>query len=166
MEIELQAMLARISPPDREAMEQARAWQARLAKPPGSLGKLEDAAVRLAGITGRLKNLIILSNGENISPEEVESALLSNDLVGEIVIAGEDNGLSARIFPDPDVVEQAGLSSDEVRSKLQGIIDEYNKSQPTYRAITALKVRKYPFIKNSTKKIIRAKMDVDEAPEA
>ena len=129
----------------------------------GDLGRMDEDGYLY--ITGRLKNLIILSNGENISPEEVESALLSNDLVGEIVIAGEDNGLSARIFPDPDVVEQEGLSSDEVTSRLQAIIDDYNKSQPTYRAITALKVRKYPFLKNSTKKIIRAKMDVDEEPE-
>ena len=40
-----------------------------------------------------------------------------------------------------------------------------NKTQPLYRAIVNLKVRKYPFIKNATKKIVRAKMDVDEAPE-
>ena len=117
-------------------------------------------------ITGRLKNLIILSNGENISPEEIENVMLADELIGEIVISGEENGLGARIFPDPEVVEAKGLTQEDVAARLQEILDDYNKTQPSYRAITALKIRRYPFIKNSTKKIVRAKMDVDEAPEA
>ena len=117
-------------------------------------------------ITGRLKNLIILSNGENISPEEIENVMLADELIGEIVISGEENGLGARIFPDPEVVEAKGLTQEDVAARLQEILDDYNKTQPSYRAITTLKIRRYPFIKNSTKKIVRAKMDVDEAPEA
>ena len=83
----------------------------------------------------------------------------------KVVISGEENGLAARIFPDPDFVEAKGLSPEDVQAGLQAILDDYNKTQPLYRAITTLKVRKFPFIKNSTKKIVRAKMDVDEAPE-
>ena len=128
----------------------------------GDLGHIDEDGYLY--ITGRLKNLIILSNGENVSPEEIENVMLTDDLVGEVVIAGEENGLAARIYPDPDVVEARGLSPEEVAAALQGILDAYNKTQPSYRAITSLKIRKYPFIKNSTKKIIRAKMDIDEAP--
>ena len=128
----------------------------------GDLGHIDEDGYLY--ITGRLKNLIILSNGENVSPEEIENVMLTDDLVGEVVIAGEENGLAARIYPDPDVAEARGLSPEEVAAALQGILDAYNKTQPSYRAITSLKIRKYPFIKNSTKKIIRAKMDIDEAP--
>ena len=128
----------------------------------GDLGHLDEDGFLY--ITGRLKNLIILSNGENVSPEEIENKLLAHDLVGECVVAGEVNGLSARIYPDADVVEAKGMSEEEVRTQLQSIIDSYNKSQPMYRAITALTVRKFPFVKNSTKKIVRAKMDIDEPP--
>ena len=87
------------------------------------------------------------------------------DLVGEVVISGEENGLGARIYPDPDVVEAKGLSPEDVAAQLQQILDDYNRTQPLYRAITTLKVRKFPFVKNATKKIVRAQMDVDEAPE-
>lgn len=44
--------------PDAEAMEAARERQANLAKPPGSLGRLEDISIRMAGITGRINNEI------------------------------------------------------------------------------------------------------------
>ena len=129
----------------------------------GDLGHLDSDGYLY--ITGRLKNLIILSNGENVSPEEVEGALLSNELVGEVVITGENNGLCARIYPDKDYVEAKALSEEDVKSALQEILDNYNKTQPSYRAITALIVRANPFIKNSTKKIVRAKADIDEAQE-
>lgn len=113
-------------------------------------------------INGRVKNLIILSNGENISPEEIENKLGLNPLVGEVVITGENNGLTARIYPDPDVTAKKKLTEETVRLKLQEFLDEYNQAQPTYRRITALVVRKNPFIKNSTRKIKRQEVLVDE----
>ncbi len=130
----------------------------------GDLGYLDEDGFLY--ITGRLKNLIILSNGENVSPEEIENKLLTNPLVAEVVVAGEPNGLSARIFPNPDLIEAQALSEEAVTAQLKEIIDAYNKSQPMYRSITALTVRKYPFVKNATKKIVRAKMDIDEPPAA
>ena len=117
-------------------------------------------------INGRVKNLIILSNGENISPEEIEGKLALGELVGEVVITGENNGLTARIFPDPEVVQAKGYGEEEVKTELQKFLDEYNKAQPTYRQITGLVVRKNPFIKNSTRKIKRQEVLIDEPIEA
>ena len=54
----LREWTAKITPPDAAAMEEARRRQAQLAKPPGSLGRLEDLSVQLAGITGRVHNKI------------------------------------------------------------------------------------------------------------
>lgn len=113
-------------------------------------------------INGRVKNLIILSNGENISPEEIENKLALNALVGEIIVTGEDNGLTARIYPDQDVVAAKGLDEEAVKSALQAFLDQYNKEQPTYRRITGLVVRKNPFIKSATQKIKRQEATVDE----
>lgn len=113
-------------------------------------------------INGRLKNLIILSNGENISPEEIENKLALGKLVGEVIVTGENNGLTARIYPDQDVVSAKHMSEEKIRTELQAFLDNYNKSQPTYRQITGLVVRKNPFIKSTTKKIKRQEAAVDE----
>lgn len=114
-------------------------------------------------INGRIKNLIILSNGENISPEEIENKLALNKLVGEVVVTGENNGLTARIYPDQDVVAAKHMGEEKIRTELQAFLDKYNKTQPTYRQITGLVVRKNPFIKSATKKIKRQEALIDEA---
>lgn len=113
-------------------------------------------------INGRVKNLIILSNGENISPEEIENKLALGALVGEVIVTGETNGLTARIYPDQDVIQAKGLNEEAVKAGLQEFVDQYNKSQPTYRQITGIVVRKYPFIRSSTKKIKRQEALIDE----
>lgn len=113
-------------------------------------------------INGRVKNLIILSNGENISPEEIENKLALDALVGEVIVTGEDNGLAARIYPDQDVVAAKGLDEEAIKTALQAFIDQYNKKQPTYRQITGLIIRKNPFIRSSTKKIKRQEALIDE----
>ena len=112
-------------------------------------------------INGRVKNLIILSNGENISPEEIETKLALNDLISEIVVTGEDNMLTARIYPEPEAVEN--MSKEEVKDALQNVLNDYNKNQPTYRQLSRLVIRENPFLKNSSKKIIRHEVLRDEA---
>ena len=52
------AQLNEIDPADVKAMEKAADRQARLAKPPGSLGVLEELSIKMAGITGQVKNTI------------------------------------------------------------------------------------------------------------
>ena len=111
-------------------------------------------------INGRVKNLIILSNGENISPEEIETKLALNDLISEIIVTGEDNLLTARIYPEQEAIEN--MSNEEVQEALQAVIDEYNKAQPTYKQLSRLVIRRYPFLKNSSKKIIRHEVLKDE----
>lgn len=113
-------------------------------------------------INGRVKNLIILSNGENISPEEIENKLALNPLVGEVIVTGENNGLTARIYPDQDVIAAKGLDEETVKAGIQSFIDSYNKNQPTYRQIVGLVIRKNPFARSSTKKIKRQEALIDE----
>ena len=55
---ELQERILQIKPLDEKAMEEAKVRQDALAKPPGSLGLLEDISIQMAGITGSVKNEI------------------------------------------------------------------------------------------------------------
>ena len=58
MQKELDALVREVLPLDRSAMTAAEEYQARLAKPPGSLGRLEELSIQLAGITGRVHNAL------------------------------------------------------------------------------------------------------------
>ena len=106
-------------------------------------------------INGRVKNLIIMSNGENISPEEIENKIALNPLVAEVIISGNNTGLTAHIYPDMDYAKARSITPLNISNVLQDFIDEYNKAQPSYRHITNLIVRTEPFIRSTTGKIKR-----------
>ena len=80
MQKELDALVRVVAPLDRSAMTAAEAYQARLAKPPGSLGRLEEISIQLAGITGRVHNalnkkqLLVFAADNGVVAEGVSSA--------------------------------------------------------------------------------------------
>lgn len=83
MQKELDALVREVLPLDRGAMTAAEEYQARLAKPPGSLGRLEEISIQLAGITGRVHNalnkkqLLVFAADNGVVAEGVSSALQS-----------------------------------------------------------------------------------------
>ena len=80
MQKELDALVRAVLPLDRGAMTAAEEYQARLAKPPGSLGRLEEISIQLAGITGRVHNalnkkqLLVFAADNGVVAEGVSSA--------------------------------------------------------------------------------------------
>jgi nicotinate-nucleotide--dimethylbenzimidazole phosphoribosyltransferase len=76
----IEALVRAVQPLDQKAMLAAEAHQARLAKPPGSLGRLEELSVQLAGITGKVHNelprkqLLIFAADNGVVAEGVSSA--------------------------------------------------------------------------------------------
>lgn len=80
MRKELDALVRAVAPLDRSAMTAAEEYQARLAKPPGSLGRLEEISIQLAGITGRVHNalnkkqLLVFAADNGVVAEGVSSA--------------------------------------------------------------------------------------------
>lgn len=80
MQKELDALVRAVAPLDRSAMTAAEEYQARLAKPPGSLGRLEEISIQLAGITGRVHNalnkkqLLVFAADNGVVAEGVSSA--------------------------------------------------------------------------------------------
>lgn len=117
----------------------------------GDLGHLdEDGYVYL---TGRKKNLIILANGENVSPEELENELARHDLVKEILVRDHDRVIEAEIYPDLEYAQQQGI--EDVKEELQKLVDDFNKDMPVYKRIYSLIVRETEFEKTAAKKIKR-----------
>lgn len=114
----------------------------------GDLGTIDkNGALHM---TGRIKNLIILSNGENISPEEIEGMILANiDYVLEAVVSGDEIGIVAECYINPE--------SNKTASDLQRDIAELNKHLAVSKRIMKTVTRDTEFKKTSTKKIIREK---------
>ena len=109
-------------------------------------------------ITGRKKNVIILSNGKNIFPEELEEHLSHNEIVGESVVIGRanENGetvITAVIYPNPELT--VGKSADEISAMVKEAVDLTNKSLPTFKHIAAHEIRDTEFEKTTTRKIKR-----------
>ncbi len=128
----------------------------------GDYGKLdEDGWVY---ITGRLKNLIIFSNGKNVYPEEIETEIQGIYGVSEVVVyAGnsksnpEKEVIVAEIFPDFDALELKGITDAKLYFKNQ--IAEVNKRMVSYKSVGYIKIRNTEFGKNTSKKITRFNID-------
>lgn len=112
----------------------------------GDLGSIDENG--LLYITGRKKNLIILSNGKNVVPEEIESVLLNNiPEVKEVLVFEENDCIVAEIYPDYDI--------EGVENTVKNSIKELNLKLPSFKQISAIKFRKDEFPKTTTKKIKR-----------
>ena len=98
--MELQEWIQQISPLNEAAMAAARERQAQLAKPPGSLGRLEDLSVQLAGITGEVhnkvekKHLLVFAADNGVVEEGVSSAPQSVTLSQTINLTRAKTGAS------------------------------------------------------------------------
>ena len=117
----------------------------------GDLGYINDDGYLF--ITGRIKNLIILSNGENISPELIESRISEHTIVKEVLIYQEENKIVAEIFPNQSYIEKNNIEN--IGEQISDVINTVNKFLPTYARVSEIVIRDEEFTKNSSKKIIR-----------
>ena len=118
MEQKLLDIITQITPLNEAAMKEAERRQAELAKPPGSLGKLEDISIRLAGITGTVCNriektrIVVLCADNGVAEEGVASAPQSVTMAQAVNMTRRLTGMStlAKHFGDEVAVVDMGIA--------------------------------------------------------
>ena len=110
-------------------------------------------------LTGRKKNVIVLKNGKNIYPEEIEALIEKIPYVSENVVMGEEEGddyrLVAHVVYDTESDAVKGKSIDEVQAMADADIEKVNEEMPAFKRIKQVYLRTEPFEKTTTQKIKR-----------
>ena len=118
----------------------------------GDLGKFDgDHLV----IVGRKKEMIVLSNGKNINPADIENEIMKGtDLIKEIAVMEYNNHLMAVVYPDFDLIKHRNITNIKESLKWE-IIDKYNVTAPKYRKILEIKIVKNELPKTKLGKVRR-----------
>ena len=99
-------------------------------------------------LRGRKKNLIILSNGKNVSPEEIEDKLSTIDYVKEVLVYEENGAITAEFYLDT-------VETPDAKDRLKKDVRAVNLQLPAYKQVTRTKLRDTEFPKTTTLKIKR-----------
>ncbi len=131
----------------------------------GDIGRiLNDGSADWLFITGRSKNLIILSNGKNVYPEEIEADIAEVYGVSEVVVyAGkrrrspEDDIIVAEIYPDREALGERGVT--DLQSYFEKEVRRINAKNVSFKKVNLIRIRNTEFPKNTSRKIIRYAID-------
>ena len=119
----------------------------------GDLGYLDNE--NRIFITGRKKEIIVLSNGKNINPEEIENKILSmSEIIGEIGVFEKADMLHAVIYPDYQMAKELGINNIEETIKWQ-VIDKYNQIVTPYKKVMKFSIVKEPLPRTRLLKLKR-----------
>ncbi len=124
----------------------------------GDLGYIDDDGYIF--ITGRKKSVIVLENGKNVFPEEIEEYLSKIEIIKECVVVGRQENehsqvvLTAIVFPDYDKFEK-DADLETVQKALDREITQLNKKLPSFKRILHVEIRNTEFDKTTSRKIKR-----------
>ncbi|MBR0180080.1 MAG: AMP-binding protein [Prevotella sp.] len=104
-------------------------------------------------IRGRIKNMLLGANGQNVYPEEIEDKLNSMPMVSESIIIQRGDKLVALVHPDKD--EMVSFSMEELSNIMEQNRTNLNESLPVYSRISAIELRDEEFAKTPKKSIKR-----------
>ena len=106
-------------------------------------------------IKGRIKNMLLGSNGQNVYPEEIEDKLNSMPMVGESLVLQSGDSLIALVYPDPDDVNRIPLSTQEVALVMEQNRQELNTQLPVFCRLKEIRLHDREFEKTAKKSIKR-----------
>ena len=117
----------------------------------GDLGTL--SASNHLFIRGRIKNMLLGANGQNVYPEEIEDKLNSMPMVSESIVVQREDKLIALVHPDKD--EMVSFTEDELAHIMEQNRQDLNAQLPAYSRISAIELRSEEFAKTPKKSIKR-----------
>ena len=117
----------------------------------GDLGTMD--ADKNIYIRGRIKNMLLGANGQNVYPEEIEDKLNSMPMVSESLIVQDGDKLVAMIYPDQD--ETASLGQEELEAVMEQNRENLNEMLPNFSRISRVVIRDEEFMKTPKKSIKR-----------
>lgn len=106
-------------------------------------------------IRGRLKTMLLSSNGQNIYPEEIEAKLNNMLYVSESLVVDRDHKLVALVYPDYDSMDRDGITRDQLPSHLETVKAELNKLVAPYERISQIEIMVNEFEKTPKRSIKR-----------
>ncbi|MDD6780781.1 MAG: AMP-binding protein [Prevotellaceae bacterium] len=106
-------------------------------------------------IRGRIKNMLLGANGQNVYPEEIEDKLNSMAMVNESIIIQRDDKLVALIYPDFDEAKSMGFNEDDIHDVMEQNRKELNEQLPPYCKIASVQIHEEEFAKTPKKSIKR-----------
>ncbi len=119
----------------------------------GDLVKINDK--NMLYITGRKKEIIVLSSGENVYPAEIENKVYTIDTVQDCLVYEYEQQLYLEILPRAEVVKSLGIA--DLQEHYNQKIAELNKSLAPYERINKVIVRDTDFVRSAAMKILRGK---------
>ena len=106
-------------------------------------------------IRGRLKNMLLGANGQNVYPEEIEDKLNSMPMVSECIIAQRGDKLAALVYPDMDEAKNMGFTQGDLESVMEQNRQLLNEQLPVYSKIQDFELQEKEFMKTPKKSIKR-----------
>ncbi|WP_455063520.1 AMP-binding protein [Prevotella fusca] len=106
-------------------------------------------------IRGRIKNMLLGSNGQNVYPEEIEDKLNSMTMVSECIVIQRDDKLVGLVYPDMDEAKELGFTPSDLQDVMEQNRMELNGMLPSFCHLSAIELRDEEFVKTPKKSIKR-----------
>lgn len=106
-------------------------------------------------LRGRIKNMLLGSNGQNVYPEEIEDKLNSMSMVSECIIIQRGDKIVGLVYPDFDEAKEMGFSQSDLQEIMEQNRLELNNMLPSFCHLSAIELRDEEFAKTPKKSIKR-----------
>lgn len=108
-------------------------------------------------ITGRIKEIIVLPSGENISPAELEALFNESDIIQDSLVyySEKDHALAVMVYPRMVMIGKKGIT--DVKKAITDEVNRINESLVSYRRVNKIVIREADFVRSPSMKILRGK---------